>query len=93
MNTAKVYFTDFHTKPNSRSVLDKLRAMLEKSDFAKIVTSSVHRSFGIDIEVEFSGTVEIDRNSDEYAGAIKPPELPQIAPPPEHTPPPSVIEF
>ncbi len=69
------------------------KELLEKSDFAKIVTSSVHRSFGIDIEVEFSGTVEIDRNSDEYAGAIKPPELPQIAPPPEHTPPPSVIEF
>ncbi len=54
------------------------KELLEKSDFSKIIKSSVYKSFGVNIEVEFSGTVEIDRNSGEYADAVKTPELPPI---------------
>ena len=63
------------------------KELLEKSDFAKILTSTVHKSFGINIELEFSGTVEIDRNSGEYADAIKTPEPPQIIIKPQEIPP------
>ncbi|HPF56368.1 MAG TPA: PHP domain-containing protein, partial [Clostridiales bacterium] len=67
------------------------KELLEKSDFIKVLTSAVHKSFGVNIEVEFSGTVEIDRNSGEYADAIKAPELPPIIVKPQEPPPPSAV--